>query len=189
MLVRLPPTSQMNDLSELTEGLRMLGKRPPTRASRTEVMAALKHKHEGIQSVAAQVLGAWGTRDSVAPLRELLIEYQARDSGMAMRGVVVRQLALLVQNEDVDWVLDLYFSESSSMDKHELIPLVQVLNPELARQRLVRALSDADWTNRQAAVKAIGNMEYPDRRQLLLPLSEDPNQHVAKSARSLAREA
>ena len=177
----------MDDLSELAAHLWSLAEPPPTPETRAEVVAALKHKREGIQSIAAQVLGAWGTRDSVPPLRDWLLECQERDSGWAVRGVAVRQLAQLVEAVDADWILDLYFSVPGWIAKHELLPLVRALNPEIARAHLVRALRDEDWTNRHAAVKAIGNMAFPDRRRLLVPLIDDPDRNVQKSARALSQ--
>jgi HEAT repeat protein len=179
----------MDDLSESAAHLWALAEQPPTPTSRAEVLAALHHKREGIQSIAAQVLGAWGSRDSVAPLRDWLLECQQRDSGWAVRGVAVRQLAQLVEAADAEWVLDLYLSVPGWIAKHELLPLVAALTPEVARARLVHALRDPDWTNRHAAVKAIGNMAFPDRRHLLLPLIDDPDRNVRKSARFFAQEA
>jgi HEAT repeat protein len=98
-------------------------------------------------------------------------------------------LAKLVESDDAAWVLDLYFGVPDWLAKHELLPLVRVLSPEVARARLVAGLRDSDWRNRQAAVTAIGNMAFPDRRKLLLPLVDDSVQNVQKSARYLSREA
>jgi|SRR5205823_3946855 len=179
----------MEDLSELAARLWTLAEQSPTSASRAEVMAALHHKREGIQSIAAQVLGAWGGRESVEPLRVWLLVCQQRESGWAVRGVAVRQLAQLVESQDANWVLDLYFSVPDWIAKHELLPLVRALAPDVARARLVAGLRDASWMNRHAAVKAIGNTAFPDRRRLLLPLLDDPNRNVQKSARFLSQEA
>ena len=72
------------------------------------------------------------------------------------------------------------------MPKHELLWLVTGLPPAAARERLVAALRDSRWDNRQAAVKAIGNMEYPDHSQLLRTLHNDPDKQVRASAQRLA---
>ena len=72
------------------------------------------------------------------------------------------------------------------LPKHELLWLVTALPPAAARQRLVAALCDPRWDNRHAAVKAIGNMDYPDRRQLLQGLRADPDDDVRRSVRALA---
>ena len=179
----------MDDLSALAARLWSLAEQAPTPALRDEVIAGLRHKREGIQSIAAQVLGTWGGRESVETLRQWLLDCQEREFGWAVRGVAIRQLATLVEAQDADWILDLYFTVPGWIAKHELFPLVRVLSPEVARERLVGALRDADWVNRQAAVKAIGNMAFPDRRRLLLPLIFDPDPNVQKSARFLSREA
>jgi len=179
----------MDDLSELAAHLWAFADQPPTPAARAEVLAALRHKREGIQSIGAQVLGSWGGRESIEPLRRWLLECQEREAGWAVRGVAVDQLARLVEGQDAEWILDLYFSVPGWIAKHELFPLVRALKPDVARPRLVAALRDPDWTNRHAAVKAIGNMAFHDRRRLLLPLVDDPNHNVQKSARFLSREA
>ena len=179
----------MDDLSQIAAHLWSLAERPPSPEAQSEVAAALQHKREGIQSVAAQVLGAWGVRSSIAPLRQWFLECMDRESGWAVRGVAVRELSKLVESEDAPWVLDLYFGVSGWIAKHELLPLVKSLSPEAARSRLVAGLHDTDWVNRHAAVKAIGNMAFPDRRSLLSRLINDPHEIVQQSARFLAREA
>ena len=179
----------MEDLAELTAHLRSLGEEPPSPERRVEVMAALTHKREGIQSTAAQVLGRWGGRESVEALCGWLRECERRKYGWSVRGVAVRELAKLVGAQDVEWVLELYFGAPSQLAKHELLPLVLALPADAARSRLIAGLRDPDWANRQAAVKAIGNMAYPDRRTLLRPLIDDPDREVQKSARYLAQEA
>ena len=179
----------MDDLQAYAAHLRALGEQPPTAERRAEVIAALAHKREGIQSVAAQVLGTWGGRESVETLRNWFPELRSRANGWAVRGVVIRQLAQLVEAQDVGWVLDLYFRLEGALEKHEFLPLVLVLDPAAARARLVAGLRDSEATNRQAAVKAIGNMAFPDRRQLLSPLMDDPDRAVQQSARLLAQKA
>ncbi len=86
-------------------------------------------------------------------------------------------------------MLDLYFNLPGLLLKHELLWLVIGLPPSAARERLVTALRDPQSDKRQAAVKAIGNMDYKDRRQLLWPLRTDPDDRVRRSARLLAQDA
>lgn len=179
----------MDDLKAQVVHLRSLGTLPPTPERRAEVVRALHHKREGIQSVAIQVLGRWGGRESVTVLREWLMSSLARERGWSIRGVAIRELARLVEPGDTQWVLDLYFGVQDRLVKHELFFLAKALDPESARTELVARLRDSDWVNRQAAVKAIGNMAYPDRHRLLTPLIEDPHKEVQKSARYLAQKA
>lgn len=176
----------MADLRAISENLRALTGRRPTPAQRAEVIAALSSKWEGVQATAAQVLASWGGRDSVEQLREFLTGCFSREAGWAIRGVVVRALRPIVTEEDVGWVLDLYFSLEGWLPKHELLWLVMGLPPAAARDRLVAALRDPRWDNRHAAVKAIGNMNYPDRHQLIRPLHTDPDKDVRATARFLA---
>jgi HEAT repeat protein len=176
----------VTDLRRVTDRLRELGAKRPTPEARTEVVAALSSKWEGVQAVAAEVLAGWGDRDCVEHLRGFLSRSFAREHGWAIRGVLVKALRRVVTEEDVDWVLDLYFGLEGWLPKHELLWLVAALPPRAARERLVAALSDLRWDNRHAAVKAIGNMDYPDRRQLLQRLRADPNDDVKRSVRALA---
>jgi hypothetical protein len=92
-----------------------------------------------------------------------------------------------IDNGDVDWVLDLYFGQAEIVTKHQVLPLVLALPPDAARKRLVKALRDAVPANRQAAVKAIANMSYQDRLQLISPLRDDQDRFVRKSVQALIR--
>jgi HEAT repeat protein len=177
------------ELRAVTERLRSLGAKRPTPEARSEVVAALSSKWEGVQAVAAEVLAGWGDRECVGHLRQFLIRCFEREYGWAIRGVVVRALRRVVSEEDAGWVLDLYFSPPGLLPKHELLWLVAALPLAAARGRLVAALRDPRWDNRQAAVKAIGNMDYPDRQQLLRPLWADSDDNVRRSARLLAPDA
>jgi HEAT repeat protein len=122
-------------------------------------------------------------------LRELLEASFEDKSRYAIRGVAIRQLIGLVGAEDADWVLALYFGVPNSLLKRELVSLVVVLPPDAARVRLVAELKSEHPSNRHAAARAIGNMSYPDRRQLLWPLREDDNLTVRKTARHLTNES
>ncbi len=176
----------MADLRAICERLRLMANRRPNPEQRAEVIAALSSKWEGVQASAVRVLGSWGNRDSVERLREFLIRCFDREAAWGIRGVIVQALRPIVTADDVGWVLDLYFSLPGVMPKHELLWLVTGLPPAAARERLVAALRDSRWENRQAAVKAIGNMEYPDRSQLLRTLHNDPDKQVRASAQRLA---
>lgn len=176
----------MADLRQTSERLRQLGARRPTPEARAEVVAALSNKWEGIQSVAAGVLGRWGDRESVEQLRQFLVRCFDREYGWGIRKAVVGALMPVVTEADVDWVLDLYFRLEGWLPKHELLWLVAALPPRAARDRLVTALRDPRWENRHAAIKVIGIMDYPDRRELILPLQSDTHEQVRRSVRALA---
>jgi hypothetical protein len=175
----------MSNLRELTVRLRELAARRPTAEARAEVATALQSKWEGVQAVAVDVLATWG-RQCVDQLRHFLTSCFDRPNGWAIRHVVIRQLQRIANGEDVAWVLDLYFALPDQLAKHELLWLVVALPADVARERLVAALNDPRWDNRQAAVKAIGNMEFPDRWELLDALRDDPNKDVRASVDALA---
>jgi HEAT repeat protein len=179
----------VSDLRQVTNRLRQLGAKRPTPESWAEVAAALSNKWEGVQAVAAQVLGRWGDRESVEQLRGFLARCFGRRYGWGIRKAVVWALRPVVTEADVGWVLDLYFGLDGWLPKHELLWLVAALPPRAARERLVAALRDPRWENRHAAVKAIGNMDYPDHRELLLQLRDDPDERVRRSVRLLAAQA
>ena len=176
----------MDELQQRVARIRALGGQSPTAERRAEIAQALEDKFEGVQSVALRVLGHWGDSESVDMLRSFLLAAFERKHGWAIRGVAVQELIPLVRGEDAGWVLDLYFGLPDALRKHELVRLVVALPVAASRHRLVAELRNPDPTNRQAAVKAIGNMPFPDRRQLLWPMREDPHAFVSKSARLLS---
>jgi HEAT repeat protein len=179
----------MDELQRQAAEVRSLGEAPPSPERWTALHAALHSKFEGTQSLALRVLGRWGGPDAVAALRQFLSEAYHRPYSWAIRGVAAEELAKVATADDVAWILDLYFQLDDALEKHELVRLVIALPPDAARARLVAELQSADPLNRQAAVKAIGNMRCPDRRALLWPLREDPDGLVRKSAPIFTQEA
>jgi HEAT repeat protein len=179
----------MDELKDLTERIHALAEMPETPGRRALAYDALGNKWEGIQAIAIQTLGRWGGRESVSKLRAFLEDAFQRKSDHGIRGVAVRNLAGLITAEDADWILDLYFGLPESLLKHEVAPLVSVLPPRAGRARLLVELRSADRLNRRAAVRAVGTMAFPDRRQLLWPLREDDDSSVRKMARAFTHEA
>ena len=180
----------MADLKELTRRIQELGENKPTESSRKEIESYLSSKWEGVQAAAIQALGAWGDRQSFETIKAFLVPLFERERGWTIRGVAIQALSPLITAEDADWVLDLYFTLRYSTDflpvpmgnKSEMILLVIKLPMTAARDRLFAALRDPDWENRHAAVEAIANMGYPNRRELFAPLCDDPNPVVRGSA-------
>ena len=171
----------MDDLKAHAVHLRSLGELPPSPERRAEVADALHHKREGIQSVAAQVLGRWGGRESLDVIRAWLMECFGRKNGWSVRGVAVEQLVTLVEPCDAGWVLELYLAPRDWPTMRELLPLVEALPPDAVRAGLVARLRDPEWLNRMAAVTAIAVIGFPDARQLIAPLIDDPHRDVRKS--------
>jgi HEAT repeat protein len=177
----------MDALQERVTALNALALRRPRADDRVQVRHALDDKFEGVQSAALKVLGAWGDAESCELLRTFLVKAFERPYGWSIRGVAIQALVPHINKGDVEWVLGLYFGLPGIVTKHEVLPLVLALPPESARNRLVKALRDADPANRQAAVKAIGNLAYQDRRQLISPLQDDPDKFVRDSVQLLMR--
>lgn len=177
----------MDELQTEATALHGLGALKPTPVRVAQVRAALSSKWEGTQALALGVLAQWGGRDSIETIKAFLVDAFARELGWSIRGVAIRALATLVGPEDVDWALNLYFSRPQFLEKHELLGLVIRLPTKTARPRLVRELASNNPMNRQAAVKAIGNMAFDDVSALLKPMRTDPDKGVRDSAKALSR--
>lgn len=176
----------MDELQAEAATLEGLGKLKPSAERVARVKTALSSKWEGTQALAIGVLAQWGGRESVELIKTFLTDAFARKFGWSVRGVAIRALAELVGPEDVDWVLNLYFEQPQFLEKHELLRLVIRLPVKPARPRLVRELGSDDALNRQAAVKAIGNMPFDDVSALLKPMRTDPDKGVRDSAKALS---
>ena len=130
-----------------------------------------------------------GGAEERARLREFYIAAFNRPFGWSVRAVAATALRPLLTAEDAEWVLELYFSRPDTLTQHEVYEhLVLALPPAAARTRLVAELRSSSAGNRQAAVKAIANLAYPDWHALIHPMQGDPAGFVASSARALLRE-
>jgi HEAT repeat protein len=173
-------------LQEQVSSLLLLASRKPTPKRLALVAAALDNKFEGIQSAGLQVLGVWGDTQSRSILRQFLQQSFARPNGWAIRTAAIKALAPHLRSEDASWVLSLYFGSPDILSTHEVFPLVLKLPADAVRRRVINELRSAKSVNRQAAVKAIGNMAFPDKNKLLLPLLNDIDDRVRDSARALS---
>ena len=173
------------DLQGQTAKIHALRVRKPTESAIASVEAALRSKWEGIQSAAVRVLGSWGDSESIERLRVFLDECEQREFGWSIRGVIVRELAGCVGDADVSWVLDRYISLPGVLKKHEFLPVVLSLPPDAARDRLILEGASQSRDNRQAAMKALGNMDYPDKALLLKPFLKDRDPEIRSGARYL----
>lgn len=177
----------MDVLQKRVTALNALAQRRPRPDRLGEVRDALEDKFEGVQTAAVKVLGAWGDADSCKLLRAFITKAFDRPHGWSVRGVAIKALAPHIDKGDVDWVLDIYFGLTEVVTKHEVLPLVLALPADAARKRLVTALRDPAAANRQAAVKAIANLSYQDRLQLISPLRDDQDKFVRESVQASIR--
>jgi len=161
------------DLRTESIHLRELSTLPPTPEARTEVMQALHSKFEGIQAVAAEVLGAWGDAASKSALRDWFLDTSARPYGWAIRSVGVRELARLATAEDTDWVLDLYFGASDGLMQHELLRLAAALPAVPAKERVVAKARDSNARVRHSAMKILVWSSWGEPKELLRPFARD----------------
>jgi methionyl aminopeptidase len=125
-------------LDVLVAELRAIGTKRPTTERRAILRAALLHKREGVQSVAAQVLGGWGGRESVEDLRLWLGQLERHDPYIGPRTIAIRELERCIDVDDSDWVLDLYSGQEGVVATHEYFPLASATDPVRARPRIER---------------------------------------------------
>jgi HEAT repeat protein len=175
----------MTDLRETCERLKEFGRRKPTDDMRRDVEQALRSKWEGVQAAAAHALGNWGDRRSVDVLHNWLQETLQRKHGWSVRRVAVGALVRCVDEEDVSWVLDTYFGLRGARLKHELLWLVMALPAHRARDRLLLEARSLNRDNRQAAMKAIGNLGFADKIDLLRRFLDDPDADIREGARNI----
>ena len=173
------------DLKQESEKLRSLIGSKRNAAATQAVETALASKWEGIQSAALRVLGSWGDSYSIEKLRAFLEDADKLEFGWSIRGVAVTELSRCVGAGDADWVLDRFFSLNGVLAKHKFLPVVLALPPEAARERLKSQSESDDRDNRQAAMKALGNMAYPDRKALLKPFLTDRDPEIREGAKYL----
>ncbi len=180
----MPPNLQQ----ESAKLLALVGSKRNAAATET-VETALASKWEGVQSAALRVLGSWGDSCSIEKLRDFLDRADKLEFGWSIRGVAVEELSRCVRAADAEWVLDRYFSLDGVLAKHEFLRVVLALPPQSARERLQAQCKSDDRDNRQAAMKAVGNMAYPDRKALLKPFLTDPDSGIRQGARNLYERA
>jgi hypothetical protein len=148
-----PPETQSPEA--INARLRALGRQKPTTERRAEVEALLEHKWEGVQTVAARVLGEWGGVESVAALRRWLLLLCERPHGWAARGVAASALAMCVTESDISWALDLYFRLEDPLLQYELLSLLTGLPTQETARRLRTEVQRGDRAHRDAAGRAL----------------------------------
>jgi hypothetical protein len=140
-----------NELEEISRRLRWFRTVKPTQKRRVEAEALLASKWDGVQVSAAQVLAAWGGRESVGALRtwlELRVDRRDPSTSVVRPGAVA--LGQCVEEEDVEWALDLYLKAGpDTYRQNELFPLLEGL-PRSSTVSLVkrRAASGDDGAKR-----------------------------------------
>jgi len=145
----------------------------------------VKSKWEGVQSVALQTLGGWGDPQSRAVLRSAIEQLDGRPYGWSIRGVAVRALSACITEDDAGWALDRLFTLEGILAKHTFLPVVLALPVESVEERLLEEASSTNRDNRQAAMKAIGNLDFPTRDAVLSRFLHDEDEEIRYGARLL----
>lgn len=176
--------TQGESLDRVVAGLREIGVLKPSPERRKTICDALLHKREGVQSVAAQVLGAWGGSESVCALRDWLSRLDERhEPFIGPRGVAIRELARCIGEQDANWALDLYFGQGGVLETHEYLILAASVDPSRSRSRIEAEVQSPDPVRRHAALKLANYQGLSDAADLARPLADDPD----KDTRTLAR--
>lgn len=140
-----------DDPKEICQRLDELAKsRPSTAETVRKVEMLLLHSREGVQVKAAQTLACWVRPSSKAPLQELLLRTVARRRGTSVRKQIAIALAPFLDDDDADWVLDLYFSTGFT----ELLPLLQALPGSSVVERIREESQSSTDSRRRAAIFA-----------------------------------
>ena len=168
---------------QLCDELRALGRHAPSPESHARAVRNLTNKWEGVQVCAATILSQWGGRPSVSALRAWLLRSYEREAGWSLRGQAAKLLARCVTAEDAEWIVDLYFAAPGVFGKHELLPLVVALPVGAVRARFREEMQSTDRDKRQATMKAIIRMPFPERTELLTPFTHDPDPDIQRVAR------
>jgi hypothetical protein len=174
-----------NYLRCVVDHLRTLGQSVSTPETRAEVVRHLNSKWEGVQAVAARVLGAWGGRDAVEDLRILLMNLPEKPYSTSLHGVIYHALADCIDESDTGWVLDEYFGLDGVLAKHEMRPLVWGVPFEAARTRLEAECLSQDKENRRAVMKAVTYMKtsVDNKLSMLHRLIDDPDPSIRSASR------
>jgi hypothetical protein len=146
---------EMQSPDAVNARLRALGLQEPTTERRAEVEVLLGHKWEGVQTVAARMLGEWGGIESVVVLRRWLLRLYEPEYAWAARGVAAEVLAMCVTESDIAWVLELYFRLEEPLLQYELLPLLTGLRTEETVRRLQTEAQRGDRAHRDAAGRAL----------------------------------
>jgi hypothetical protein len=94
------------DLQAACKRIAELGNSKPTEAARKEVESAPQSKWEGVQVTAARTLSAWGDRNSLDLIRELLAQLSRKPAHWASAGALANSLAPHLGESDIQWVID-----------------------------------------------------------------------------------
>lgn len=174
-----------DEIADLSRQIRECAETPRSERCRALVESALTSKWEGVQSVALQTLGSWGDHQSRALLRSAIEKLDERQYGWSIRGVAIRALSACITDDDAGWALDRLFTLEGVLAKHTFLPVVLALPVDSVQTRLLEEASSPGRDNRQAAMKAIGNIDFPSRDDVLSRFLQDEDEQIRYGARLL----
>lgn len=170
------------DIKARSERLKPLMSCAPNPLLRGEVHESLSSKFEGIQSLAAQVLAAWGDPESVEQLKTWFDNIEDREHGWSIRGVAAKAMAKCVTTSDTGWVLDRFFA-ASGVERIRFRVLVLALPWESVERRILKALESEAASDRRGGTLVLIWYEPEDLRTRLKVLAADIDPQVSRMAR------
>lgn len=172
------------DPAIICDGLRALGERRPTPARVAAVEAQLDSKFQSVQSVAAQVLAAWGSHESLPRLRATFDRLNASHL-YAQRAIIAKAMGAVLRASDTEGIIDWFLSLPTYNARFELLPTVACVDPKRAKPLLEKAWSVGDRQMKHSILVAASEMGQP---WMFIPSGlRDPDGFIRELATEFAK--
>ncbi len=145
------------DPAIICQGLQVLGKQVRTPARIAEVEAQLESKFESVQSVAAQVLAAWRSHESLPRLRATFERLKAPRL-YAQRAIIAKVMGAVLRASDTEYIIEWFLSLPTYNARFELLPTVACVDPKRAKPLLEKAWSVGDRQMKHSILVAASEM-------------------------------
>jgi hypothetical protein len=157
------------DLKQECERIQRLGKKGQNASARKELVEALHSKWEGIQVTAARALAHWGDSSSLTSIKLVLIELSIKEARWSSAGAIASALAPHLCEDDIEWVLNFYFSQSKRTNRFALTSLFMYLpsKPTITAIKQFQLTSLVDPRDLKSAMQAITYANSPTSKSAL----------------------
>jgi len=161
------------DIGAECRKLEALARSRPNAKTRAAVLAGLQSKWEGVQVHAGRVLAAWADPESVSALREWLVSSLKKEAGWSVVGQAVEFLRKAHSPGDLLWMLDIFFSQTDELKRHDLLPLTDCAPPGVLRERAAREIKSGDPNRAEAARVALTRLNSRETESYNKALNSD----------------
>jgi len=138
----------MADLKALNTVLEGLGNSKPNAESRRKLEQGLLSKWDGVCVTAAKALCRWGDPESVAAVRDTLVNRSAKQLRWAAAGAMASAIAPKLGSNDIPWVVQLLVKDAHVDNVAALRPLLDGLEPQPFIEHLRAARSNSESNQR-----------------------------------------